>query len=172
MRWRLCAKHYLWVPDTFYLYEETSRETGKLARKQWPVPLYLDPDSPADQNYPGEIIVCHAGKGQKRDIIFKGPPTPDMEPLDDEAQALSDAERHKWVHPIESLPGDFSASLLSVFQQQIDELVRSGKAPAPAQNVSADTVSKKDFDELKASVALLIKENSMLKKQAETVKRA
>lgn len=47
-----------------------------------------------------------------RDNLFVGPPTPDMEPIDAAAKAISESHRADWVHPIESLPSD-SASVLA-----------------------------------------------------------
>lgn len=101
-RWRLTAAHYLKVPGTEWEYKEVDMTSGRQARKVFPVPLHLDPNNPSDCNYPGDIIVKQ-GKGEPRDIIFEGPPTPDMEPLDDEAEAISAKWREKWSHPIEDL---------------------------------------------------------------------
>src|SRR6266705_1767114 len=104
-RWRLRTGHYLNVPGTEWEYKETDRTTGKTGRKVFAVPMLLDPNDPADHNYPGEIIVASAeDRAFPRDIIFLGDPTPDMEPIDDEAEAISEALASKWVHPIESLP--------------------------------------------------------------------
>lgn len=107
-RWRLRTAHYLNVVDRDgekieWEYSETSRDTGRRARKLFAVPLMLDTNNAADYNYPGEIIVCQPGKGQGRDIEFLGDPTPDMEPLDEEAESVSDGLRSKWEHPIDSL---------------------------------------------------------------------
>lgn len=105
-RWRLTGKHYLNVPDNDWEYKETSRDTGRQATKRFPVPRHLDPDYPGDHTPPGsgEIIVCYEGKGQPADQVFYGDPTPEMEPLDDEAEALTKARRPHWQHPIDSLP--------------------------------------------------------------------
>src|SRR5882672_3560161 len=96
-RWRLTAAHYLNVPGTEWEQKETSRETGRQIRKIYPVPLHLDPDDPTAQNRDGEVIVAHEGSEKKGDYIFTGPPTPDMEPLDDEAESLTKAERPRWL---------------------------------------------------------------------------
>ena len=162
-RWRLTRPHYLWVPGSEWEYKETSRETGRQARKVFPVPQLLNPEDPADCNYPGELIVCHEGKGNKRDYIFTGPPTPDMEPLDEEAEKLSEEASKHWRHPIDSLPGDFTQSILNDFQRQIDALQMKAPMPTPTNG----TVDKKDFDELKALVATLVKENATLKAAAQ-----
>lgn len=104
-RWRLTEAHYLQVKDCFWEQVETDRETGRQRRKQYPVPLHLDPKNPADCNYRpntgnvlmggnseevGSIVVCWEGKGERRDLVFIGDPTSGMEPLDDEAKEVSE----------------------------------------------------------------------------------
>lgn len=168
-RWRLTAAHYLNVPGTEYEYKETDRNTGKQARKVFAVPALLNPDDVGDQNYRelGELIVCHEGKGQPRDIIFTnangtpGEPTPDMEPLDDEAQAISDSLRSKWQHPIESLASngnDYGAKLVELFQTQIDAM--GGIKPTSVKGVDPDAFAK-----LQAQVAELAETNAALTAQ-------
>lgn len=158
MRWRLTAAHYLKVPGTEWEHKETSRETGKQARRVFPVPALLNPDDPADCNYPGEIIVCHEGKGQGRDITFEGEPTPDMEPLDDEAKKLSAELAPKWQHPIDTLPGngqDYSQMLIKMFEKQMLQ--------AQAANpVSLAGVDPSKFEELQKQVQQLVQQNAQL----------
>lgn len=106
-RWRLTAAHYLKVPGTEWEQKETDQQTGKQGRKVYPVPLYLDPNNAADCNYPGEIIVSNKhSAAHPKDIVFSGPPTPDMEPIDDEAIKITEPLKRKWetTHPIEALP--------------------------------------------------------------------
>lgn len=95
-RWRLKTPHYLMVPGTKWEYSENSRTNGRPQRKTFDVPLYLHPEDPGDWNWKydrdsGDIIVCYEGKGDPsgKDLVFTGKPTPDMEPLDDEAKAIS-----------------------------------------------------------------------------------
>lgn len=101
-RWKLTQPHYLMVPGTKWEYIETDRTTGRPVRKQFDVPLYLNPEYTSDWTHivgrdlsgrpqAGDICVCHAGKGIEGDITFTGPPTPDMAPLDDEAKEISAA---------------------------------------------------------------------------------
>ncbi len=159
-RWRLNSPHYLNVielPDGTrceWEHKETARETGRTVRKLFPVPILLNPNDPADCNYPGEIIVAHAIDGTHtlaRDIIFKGDPTPEMEPLNEAAQALTDTLRHKWDHPIDSLPANggmtgaesaFMAKMMETFE----------KIAPPQANQS---VPKEQYDALLARVAAL-----------------
>ena len=109
-RWRLTQKHYLNVPGTEFEYRETTHY-GKQVKRNFPVPMYLDPENPGDCNYgqdgahrnpsdqnnPGEIIVAWAdGTEKNRDIIFVGDPTLDMIPLDEKAQEVSASMSVKW----------------------------------------------------------------------------
>ncbi len=97
-RWQLTEPHYLNVPGTKWEFETKNRTTGRSERKQFHVPTHLDPNIETDCNYndnvgnnmvDGRIIVCWEGRGEPRDIVFEGPPTPGMLPLDDEAKAES-----------------------------------------------------------------------------------
>lgn len=104
-RFRLRGPHYLKVPNTEWEQAETDQVSGKTARKTYSVPLYLDPRNEGDCNYPGEIIVStKEDRAFPKDILFLGDPTPDMEPIDADADALVERVKHKWVHPIETLP--------------------------------------------------------------------
>lgn len=158
-RWKLIEPHYLNVPGNEWEHQETVN--GKIHRHRFPVPRLLDPKDPTDFNYPGEVIVCHEGQGLPNDLIFLGPPTPGMAPLDEEAEAISKKESVKWVHPIESLPGQgFSASLLNDLQRQIAELTANQPAK-PSAPVPTNMVPREDFEKLQEQVAAL------LAKQAE-----
>lgn len=164
-RWKLTAKHYLNVPGTFWRHEETSRDTGERVEQMYPVPKHLDPDDPRQQNRQGEVIVCYEGKGERGDIIFIGKPTPDMEPLDDEAEAISAVERPKWQHPIETLPmnGDFSQSLFTMLQQKLD-------AAATAQPVLPNVSQGVDpaaFALMQEQLAALMARNAELEEAAK-----
>ncbi len=158
-RWRLTNPHYLKVfelPDGTrceWEHKETARETGRTVRKLYAVPILLNPSDSADCNYPGEIIVAHAGESNLRqDIIFEGPPTQEMEPLNEAAQALSDSMRDKWLHPIDTLPANggmnaaesaFMAKMMAAFERI---------APPSA---TPTAINQAQFDELKAQVAAL-----------------
>lgn len=160
-RWRLLNPHYLNVPGTEWEYTEQNRN-GKQARVRFPVGLFLNPDDPNDHNYPGEIIVAQGAHPNKNDIIFVGPPTPDMEPLDDEAEKISEEWKGKWSHPIESLSGygDYSQSLFTQFEKELTSAIQrvSGTTPK-VQNSSVNAV---EFEALKKQVAELTKQNAAL----------
>lgn len=171
-RWRLENAHYLNVPGNEWVYEEQSRSSGKAARQRFTVPQYLDPRDGADHNYPGEIIVAHVeSKAFPRDIVFVGSPTPDMTPLDEEAEKITKELQPTWQHPIESLPGQYSQSLITAFENQITELMQSGKAAKPV-SVSVGSVSEADFKALQEQVAQLMAQNAELKAATPAQRRA
>lgn len=140
-RWKLAAAHYLNVPGTDWEYKEVDRSTGKNIRRTFAVPLVLNPNDLSDCNYKngdeGEIIVCMPDKGEPRDIVFLGDPTPDMIPLDQEATDLSASFAGKWKHPIDSLPGNYSQSLLDGLQREM-AMVQSNQTQANTGSAGVD----------------------------------
>jgi hypothetical protein len=166
-RWRLTDAHYLAVPETEWEYRETNRETGRQARKVYEVPLHLDPKNAADWNYPRDEAIIVSNKydpAYPRDHVFRGTPTPDMEPLDDEAKAISDAERKNWIHPIEALNMTYSESRLSEFERGIAELLAKGvpKASGPMPALSLSGVDPEAFERMQAQIATLMEANAKL----------
>jgi hypothetical protein len=133
--------------------EETNRDTGRVARTLFPVPTYLDPEDPRDQNYPGEVIVAYEKNARPQDIIFSGEPTPDMEPVDEEAQKISDVTRPKWINPIDAIAatgGNYSEALLALLQKQLEEAARKSGAPARAEGAIDEAAFKKMQEDMKA----------------------
>jgi len=161
--------HYLNVPGIEWEYVEISRSSNKQARVRFPVPQYLNPDDPSDHNYPGEVVVAHAREGEKvskfhpKDIIFVGQPTPDMEPMDEEAEKISESLKGQWVGPMseQALPGygDYSQSLLAKFDEELTAAIQRVGIPKGMANTS---VKQSDFDALQKQVAELTKQNSEL----------
>src|SRR5262245_52055330 len=105
-RWRLTQPQYPAVAGTEWEYKKSDRETGRQTRKVYEVPLYLDPKDAADWNYRSDESIIVTNKFDpafRRDIVFVGPPTPDMEPIDDEAKAISQKyiDSGAWQHPID-----------------------------------------------------------------------
>ena len=157
-RWELMTAHYLnTAVPTEWEYKETNTETGRQARKVMIVPDYMEEGT----------IVCQ-GDGERGDIEFIGKPTPDMSPLDPEAEAISDKYRAEWIHPIESISNkieldDMTKQMMAEFAKQI------GVAMVP--NTSASQVSAEDFAKLQEQVAALAARNAELEK-AQPARRA
>jgi hypothetical protein len=173
-RWKLTDAHYLNVPGTEWEYRETNRDTGRQARKVYEIPMYLSPKDPADFNYPQDEAIVVSNKFDPvypRDIIFRGPPTPDMEPLDDEAQTITQGfiESGAWKHPIEALNMTYSQSVLSEFEQKLAELMTQGLPKYSGQSVSTKGVDQAAFERLQQQVAQLVERNTQLE---ETVAKS
>lgn len=154
-RWRVTAKHYInakqFGEDTTWVREETNRDTGRAFRRTFAVPLYIDPEDPICINKNiGFCVVATEGKEMPGDIIILGPPTPDMEPLDDEAKEITAKESVKWKDPINSLPisigDDFGNQLLAMLTAQFNTV-------AAAPNTSLKGASNGEIDELKKMLA-------------------
>jgi hypothetical protein len=167
-RWRLTAKHYINATRhgevTQWMREETNRDTGRVARTLFNVPVYLDPDDPRDQNYPGEIIVAYEKGARPKDLVFTGEPTPDMEPVDEEAQKISDTTRPKWKNPIDSLSatgGNYSEALLTLLSKQLEEAANKSGPPARASGAIDEAAFKKMQEDMKA----LMESNAKLQAQ-------
>lgn len=120
--WKLTKEHYLNVPGTQWRHEETSQSSGERIEKMFDVPRYLDPSDPRHQNSDGDVVVYQGKKPEGRAWLFVGAPTPDMEPIDDEATAITDKLRATWVAPVESLPNQLDASLFTQLQRENAEL--------------------------------------------------
>lgn len=161
-RWRLTEPHYLNVPvlpdgtKVEWEHKETAKETGRTKRVMYAVPMLLDPKDPADHNHPGEIIVAlevEDASHVRNDIIFIGTPTPGMEPLNEEAEAITAEWRKRWDHPIESLaPNGEMSDAESAFMERM--MSAFGKI-ADAASVPNATVPKAEYDELKERLAKL-----------------
>jgi len=165
-RWRLMTSHYLNVPGTEWEHNESDRTTGKAVRKLYPVGLLLDPRNPQDCNREGDCVVTHDIEGTRlvrTDFIFLGEPTPDMEPMNDEAEVISDSLREKWAHPIDTLPanGGMNDGEKAFYEKMMAAF--AGAASAPNQ-----TVPKEDYDALLKRVLAL----EAVAKPAATERRA
>jgi len=151
-RWKLNGKHYLrTIPPTEYEYKETNEDTGRQARKVFEVPLELDPNSPRDCNYPGEIIVCHEGKGERRDITFRGPPSPEMEPLDAEAEAITAEMQQAWGKQF--MEDSLESSSDRLVRELADTMTQAFGGQKPSQSPIAEPSS--ELEALKRQVAEL-----------------
>lgn len=165
-RWRLTGKHYLNIPGTEWEYKEQDLQTQEEVRHRMPVPRFLDPDDPRTRkNGDGYVIVCYEGsKESPTDYIFLGQPTPDMEPLDEEAEALSAIELRRGQHPMDSLPvnGSYSDDILKRF---MDMLASAQASQKPTENLSVAGVSPEAFAEMQATVQALVEQNAQLQAQ-------
>lgn len=147
-RWKLMTPHYLNVPGEEWEYTENDRTTGRPKRVKFPVPRLLDTRDPGawtnrwgnKDNEDGEIIVCWEGKGDSKDIVFIGDPTPDMMPMDDEAKAISATFETRWQQKPENVAGDFSQTLVDRFQVELAEAqAKPAEVPGMADLTSAIT---------------------------------
>lgn len=152
-QWRLRCQHYLNVPNTVWEHNETNRETGKAARKQFPVPALLETDTIVYRLDEGATAPRNA---EREGLVeFLGEPTPDMEPWNEEAEVISESFAKKWEHPIDTLPANGGMSGdEKVFMEKM-MMAFAGAAQAPNQSVSrADyDALKADLDALRAAIA-------------------
>lgn len=139
-RWELTDNHYILggypgEGSTQWQFEETNRDTGRTARKLFEVPCYLEKG----------INVCQ-NERSPRDFVFVGPPTPEMLPLDDDAEKISAIHRAKWVSPMDlpaQGPGGFNDQLLEGLSRKLEALlVNQPLAPAVPQG----SVSREEFE--------------------------
>lgn len=170
-RWQLTEPHYLNTPDSKWEFETKDRTTGRSVRKQFPVPLHLDPNIESDWNYQdrignnivdGKVIVCWEGKGEPKDIEFSGPPTPGMLPLDDEAKEIS--SKFDWI-PTAGL--DENSQFNSFAQQTLIKLTEELKSTASAPQIEG-------MAEFMKTMALMMQQQtqilaSLAGKKVETV---
>ncbi len=172
-RWRLTEAHHLNVaqlPDgtkVEWEHKETARESGRTVRKLYPVPMFLEPKDAADHNYPGEIIVAHAVDGchnLRQDYIFSSPPTPGMEPLNAEAEAITEVWRERWNNPIESLPAN--GGMTSAESAFMSKMMEAFERIAPPR---ANVASAEDHGEVAELRERLAKLEAMIMAQAKGI---
>jgi len=143
-RWKLMTSHYLnTVRQAKWRYSAIDQANGELLEKEFNVPRMLDVDDPkcwtnrAEVGNPvssggnmtnadGEVVVCWQGKGLKTDIEFIGDPTPDMVPLDEEAQEVSDSFESHWAYKPDQPEMSYS-------QLVVDRSDKISSAPQPVE---------------------------------------
>ncbi|MDR3572268.1 MAG: hypothetical protein P4L50_00265 [Anaerolineaceae bacterium] len=143
-RWKLMTSHYLnTVRPAKWRYSAIDQASGELLEKEFLVPRMLDINDPkcwtnrAEVGNPvsagghtadvgGEIVVCHQGKGLRTDIEFIGDPTPDMVPLDEEAQTISDSFEAHWAYKPDQPEMSYS-------QLVVDRSYKVSSAPQPVE---------------------------------------
>lgn len=162
-RWRLTVAHYVFTdPPTEWEYKETDRNTGKQNRMVSKVPRLLDPKDPSDCNRDGECIVTDGNNSHRGDVRILGNPTPDMEPLDKEAEAITQRFIDNGTWNRQQDGEVFGEGLLNKFLAEIAK-VQSGQ-PVPT-SVSANAVDPKAFAELQTQVKELLETNAKLQAQ-------
>ena len=152
------AAHYLNVPGEEWEYVENDRSTGRPIRHKFPVPRLLDPKDKAcwtvkwgaGSDEEGEIIVCLEGKGEPRDQVFFGNPTPDMMPVDDEAKVISESFATLWSYKPETDTNNYSQSLIDRFQLEAEVAKVSAAKPATVEGLA----------ELTAAIGTMVKQNA------------
>lgn len=140
-RWKLTEPHYLAVDGIKWEYSEVDRVTGRPKRTQFPVPLHLDPNIEGDWTHrydawSGDIIVSNGTNADPKDLIYTGPVTPGMLPMDDEARAITErTAKDKWKPTADLTPEaqnqSYTNQLLSGFIDEMTKL-QVGVAQAPA----------------------------------------
>lgn len=161
-RWRLTQPHYMPVLGTEWEYKETTKE-GRQHRRMFAVPLHLDPDNAADWNYKdiGIVVFLEGSEGTKgpHDYIFVGQPTPDMEPLDDQAMAISKELEPTWRHPIETIEGPgYSHNILTKLEEMLAAVMKNNPIPkADAVQAPPDLLAQ-----MQAQVEAVLKQNAEL----------
>jgi len=163
-RWKIMMPMYLnCIGDasTSWEYKETDRSTGRERRKTLAVPRYLNPADPGDwtwndpsanrDNANGEVIVCHEGKGEGRDIAFRGDPTPDMVPVDDEAKEISAGFAERWRYKPEASEVSYTQSMLDKFMAEKAEI-----------EAKPQTVEVAGLSDLVAAMAAMQAQNQQL----------
>ena len=136
-RWELMTDHYLKVIDCEWEYNETDTETGRSVRKRYQVPEYLD----------AHKIVCWEGKGERKDIVFFGDPTPDMMPLDDEAREVSASFEDHWAYKPDTAEVPASQSIVANMAEVMSRPVEIPGLSDLVAQMAATTKTNQDLVE-------------------------
>ena len=165
-RWKLMASAYLNTSNPVeWEYNETDRASGRPRRTRLQVPRYLDVKDPGDWtqrwgqadsanvigNEDGCIVVCTPGTGQGRDIEFIGDPTPDMVPLDAEAEAITARFEEHWRYKPDGGPISYSQSMVDEFKMEMVE-----------KEVKPQQVEIAGLGDLVGAIAAMAKQNAEL----------
>lgn len=128
-RWKLVTPHYLHLTEggAEWEYKEINRQTGRPKSTKFKVPTLLDPTDPTCWNHQvgrddGMVVVTNGGSSQPNDYIFSGSPTPDMVPMDEEAEKITAAMEKKWNITTTELKAGYSDKLVQDFESEIQKL--------------------------------------------------
>ncbi len=152
-RFRLRGKHYsMTVPPMEWEQREISQETGKQGIHRYKVPRLIDPDDPSDC-WQGECVVSTKFDPRfPRDIVIEGGPTPEMDPLDDEA-----VEMMKGVDRADPFEGYDDRSYADRLIEGLHKMAAEQQSkPAPSMDVSA---LQRELAEMREAMAELKKSN-------------
>lgn len=146
--WKLRAAHYLNVPGTRYIRSEIDGETGEAIQHIFEVPRLLDPEDTRvhTPRGSGQILVANAAgkKANPSAWLFIGQPGPDMDPMDEEAEAISAKYRATWINPMDSLPEvDQGVAMAAAIGKALAEQLAGlaiGAKPAAAGSAEFDAL--------------------------------
>lgn len=164
-RWRCDEPHYIRACPIDLLdegvtweYKETDRVTGRERRKRFPVPYYCERGS----------VVCRPGSEKDvSDLIYEGPPTHAMTPLDKEAEQITDELRPTWRNAMIDAGQEFSnASMLESLAKQLAQAMNANGPLPQASPQTAAGVGRDEFAELQKQVAALMARNAELEAKA------
>lgn len=147
-RWRLTASHYLRTTDkTYFRYTETDRKTGRPKETNFEVPRLLDVNDPSYwteiivPKEEGYINVSDGTNPKPDDIVFIGPPTPDMLPLDDGAKAISAKYVKVWNAPKDG-EKSYSESVLDQLTEKLNQTRTTAETPAQGVGEALAAIAK------------------------------
>lgn len=143
-KWKLAQPHYLnMVEPIEWEHQETDPVTQRVLRKRYVVPLYINK---------GEIV----NQGEGGEFEFIGDPTPDMVPIDAEAEAISDKLKPSWQ------VSEYGTGTESVLDNLTKELSKAMAAGISVANVSVPGVSAEAFAEMQGQLKALTEQNAQL----------
>jgi hypothetical protein len=150
-RWQLSTAHYIHtVNPAEWEYKETDRDTQEEVRTRFVVPRYLDA---------GRVVVKNAKPLNKFEFEIVGDPTPDMMPLDAEAQAISDTFMPTWSKMGEFQLGGGTDAVLNGLAEKLEKAMQGGM---PVYSQPLNGVSQEQFTALQNQVTELMKQNAEL----------
>jgi len=146
-RRKLSTAHYLHTVEQTEWEQVETTMTGKQLRKRFPVPTFIDIGA----------TVATPNTGQGDDIEFLGTPTPDMVPLDDEAQAYSDKMAEIWRQ------GEYGVGTEAVLNNLSKQMATAMATGQPfTGSVSVVGVKPEEVAELRSTVKALMDQNAAM----------
>lgn len=163
--WRLRADHYLNTdPQAFFVQRVADEQTGEQVEHRYPVPRLLQLADPKAANDGAGGILVSTDKAAKlinaRMWIFLGPPTADMEPQNEAAQAITDVHSAKWLKPFEELSatGGHSGNFAKDLEVALAAVLSAAQGKATSigtQEPDVVAVMQKKMEEMAEQIAKL-----------------